>query len=73
MELIRERAPDGCALESVIYVQSYKTAIILGAARGAAIWAAAENGLPLFELAPTLGTAAITKGNQWVGMAACRT
>ena len=41
-ELIREHAPDCCALESVIYVQSYKTAIILGAARGAAILAAAE-------------------------------
>ena len=27
-ELIREHAPDCCALESVIYVQSYKTAII---------------------------------------------
>jgi crossover junction endodeoxyribonuclease RuvC len=51
-ELIREHAPDCCALESVIYVQSYKTAIILGAARGAAILAAAENGLPVFEYAP---------------------
>ena len=45
-------APDCCALESVIYVQSYKTAIILGAARGAAILAAAENGLPIFEYSP---------------------
>ena len=35
-ELIREHEPDCCALEAVIYVQSYKTAIILGAARGAA-------------------------------------
>ena len=43
--LIREHEPDCCALESVIYVQSYKTAIILGAARGAAILAAAENAL----------------------------
>ena len=51
-ELIREHGPDCCALESVIYVQSYKTAIILGAARGAAILAAAENGLPVFEYAP---------------------
>jgi crossover junction endodeoxyribonuclease RuvC len=33
-------------------VQSYKTAIILGAARGAAILAAAENGLPVFEYSP---------------------
>jgi crossover junction endodeoxyribonuclease RuvC len=51
-ELIREHSPDCCALESVIYVQSYKTAIVLGAARGAAILAAAENGLPIFEYAP---------------------
>src|SRR5438874_12243728 len=42
--LIREHEPDCCALEAVIYVQSYKTAILLGAARGAAILAAAENG-----------------------------
>src|SRR4051794_24184659 len=52
IELIREHGPDCCALESVIYVQSYKTAIILGAARGAAILAAAENGLPVFEYPP---------------------
>src|SRR6266498_1220264 len=51
-QLIREHEPDCCALESVIYVQSYKTAIVLGAARGAAILAAAENGLPIFEYAP---------------------
>jgi crossover junction endodeoxyribonuclease RuvC len=52
-DLICEHEPDCCALESVIYVQSYKTAIILGAARGAAILAAAEKGLPIFEYAPT--------------------
>src|SRR3954465_3507850 len=52
VELIRQHAPDCCALESVIYVQSYKTAILLGAARGAAILAAAENGLPVFEYPP---------------------
>ncbi len=51
-ELIHQHEPDCCALESVIYVQSYKTAIILGAARGAAILAAAERGLPVFEYAP---------------------
>src|SRR5436853_7016671 len=53
VELIREHQPDCCALESVIYVQSHKTAILLGAARGAAILAAAENGLPVFEYPPT--------------------
>lgn len=52
IELIRQHSPDCCALESVIYVQSYKTAILLGAARGAAILAAAENGLPVFEYSP---------------------
>ena len=52
-ELIHEHEPDCCALESVIYVQSYKTAIVLGAARGAAILAAAERGLPVFEYPPT--------------------
>ena len=52
-ELIHAHEPDCCALEAVIYVQSYKTAIALGAARGAAILAAAERGLPVFEYAPT--------------------
>jgi len=52
-DLIREHEPDCCALEAVIYVQSYKTAIALGAARGAAILAAAQRGLPVFEYAPT--------------------
>src|SRR5881398_3838448 len=52
VQLIRQYEPDCCALEAVIYVQSYKTAILLGAARGAAILAAAENGLPIFEYSP---------------------
>jgi crossover junction endodeoxyribonuclease RuvC len=51
-DLIRTYHPDCCALESVIYVQSYKTAITLGAARGSAIMTAAEHGLPIFEYAP---------------------
>src|SRR5215218_7487634 len=51
-ELIHAHEPDCCALESVIYVQSYRTAIALGAARGAAILAAAQRGLPVFEYAP---------------------
>jgi crossover junction endodeoxyribonuclease RuvC len=51
-ELIHAHEPDCCALEAVIYVQSHKTAITLGAARGSAIMAAAERGLPVFEYAP---------------------
>src|ERR1043166_8756429 len=51
-EVIHTTEPHCCALESVIYVQSHKTAILLGAARGAAILAAAERGLPVFEYSP---------------------
>ncbi len=51
-EVIRRHEPEACAVESVIYVQSYKTAITMGAARGAAIIAAATHGLPIYEYAP---------------------
>src|SRR5919199_6934859 len=67
-QLIDEHAPDCCALESVIYVQSYKTAILMGAARGAAILAAADRGLPIFEYPParikqaTVGRGGADKG-----------
>src|SRR3982074_3002553 len=62
-ELIHAHEPDCCALEAVIYVQSHKTAIALGAARGAAILAAAERGLPVFEYAPTrIKQAAVGRG-----------
>ena len=51
-EIIHKYEPDCCAVEGVIFVQSHRTAIILGAARGAAILAAAERGLPVFEYSP---------------------
>jgi crossover junction endodeoxyribonuclease RuvC len=51
-EVIRTHSPEVCAVEGVIFVQSYKTAITMGAARGAAILAAAEHGLEVFEYAP---------------------
>ena len=51
-DVIKEYKPEVCAVEGVIYVQSYKTAITMGAARGAAIIAAAEHGLEVFEYAP---------------------
>jgi len=41
------------AVEQSIYVQNFQTAQILGAARGAAIAAAALHGLPIFEYGPT--------------------
>jgi len=48
------------ALEQTIYVQNFRTAQILGAARGAAIAAAAIRGLPVFEYAPLRVKQAIT-------------
>lgn len=51
-EVIHRWEPASAAFESVIYVQSYRTAIILGAARGAAILAAGQRGLDVFEYAP---------------------
>jgi crossover junction endodeoxyribonuclease RuvC len=51
-EIIAEYQPTTCAMESVIYVQNYRTAIALGAARGAAILAAATAKLPIHEYPP---------------------
>jgi crossover junction endodeoxyribonuclease RuvC len=51
-DVIGLHSPDVCAVEGIIYVQSYKTAITMGAARGAAILAVAEHGLEIFEYAP---------------------
>lgn len=51
-ELVTQHQPDCAAVESVIYVQSYRTAIMLGSARGAAIVALAERGLAIYEYAP---------------------
>lgn len=45
-------SPQVMAIESVIYVQSFPTAITLGSARGAALLAAAQKGLPIHEYAP---------------------
>ncbi|CAN5249479.1 crossover junction endodeoxyribonuclease RuvC [soil metagenome] len=52
VDVIRLHNPTVCAVESVIYVQSFKTAIVLGAARGAAILAAAEHGMEIYEYPP---------------------
>ena len=51
-EIIQRHEPDSGAIEATIYVQSYKTAITLGAVRGAAIVAMAERGVPIYEYAP---------------------
>lgn len=51
-DLIARHAPLACAIEGVIYVQSYRTAITLGAARAAALLPVARAGLPVHEYAP---------------------
>ncbi|SKB07713.1 Holliday junction endonuclease RuvC [Prosthecobacter debontii] len=51
-DAIRQYAPTVCAIETTIYVQSYKTAIVLGTARAACLIAAAEHGIPIYEYAP---------------------
>lgn len=51
-DVILEHKPEVCAIEATIYVQSFKTAIALGTARGAALIAAAEHGMAIYEYAP---------------------
>lgn len=51
-DVIKTHRPDECAVEGIIYVQSHKTAITMGAARAAALIAAAEAGLEIQEYAP---------------------
>lgn len=62
-EVILQYRPVECALESTIYVQSYRTAITLGSVRGAVLIAAAEHGLPIYDYAPReVKQAAVGKG-----------
>jgi len=48
-EVIARHQPDEAAIEAIIYAQSFKTAIVMGSARGAALVAVAEAGLPVVE------------------------
>jgi crossover junction endodeoxyribonuclease RuvC len=50
--IIKKWEPDEVAVEGIIYVQSHRTAISMGAARAAALIAAADAGLPIYEYAP---------------------
>jgi crossover junction endodeoxyribonuclease RuvC len=50
--VIQRHGPTALAIEKVIFVQSYPTAIILGAARGVAVLAAAQAGLSIHEYPP---------------------
>jgi len=51
-EIMNTHSIDAVAVEQTIYVQNFQTAQVLGAARGAAIAAAAVLGKPIYEYAP---------------------
>lgn len=49
---IEKWQPDEVAVEGIIFVQSHRTAISMGAARAATLIAAADRGLDIYEYAP---------------------
>jgi len=51
-ELIQVHRPDEVAMEQVFVKRNVASALVLGQARGAALCAVAEAGLPLYEYAP---------------------
>lgn len=50
--IILKYQPEEVAVEGIIYVQSHQTAISMGAARAAALIAAADHGLRIYEYSP---------------------
>ena len=61
--VISKFQPDEVAVEGIIYVQSHRTAISMGAARAAAMIAAADHGLPIYEYSPKkIKSAVVGKG-----------
>ena len=50
--LIKKWQPDEAAVEGIIYVQSHRTAITMGAARAASLIASGEAGLKTYEYSP---------------------
>jgi len=51
-DAIREHHPTVCVVEGLFFAQNLRTAIVMGAARGASLVAAGEAGLEIFEIAP---------------------
>lgn len=49
---VSQLKPDHVAVEETIYVQNFRTAQIMGAARGAALAAVTRRKIPVFEYAP---------------------
>jgi crossover junction endodeoxyribonuclease RuvC len=62
-QVIAEHRPDCAAIEKIIYVQSIRTAITMGSARGAALAACGAHGLQVTEYpAKVIKSAATGKG-----------
>lgn len=53
LALIDKWSPDELAIEGIIYVQSHRTAIAMGSARGASVLAAGLRHVPIMEYPPT--------------------
>jgi crossover junction endodeoxyribonuclease RuvC len=51
-DVLRSHQPTVCVVEGLFYAQNLQTALVMGEARGAALAAAAEAGLAIYELAP---------------------
>lgn len=68
LRLIELHRPDEVAVENVFQAKNVKSALKLGHARGVALLAAAQSGLPIFEYAPrevkqsVVGTGSASKG-----------
>ncbi len=57
-------APDAVAIETLFMTRNQKTAMKVAEARGVAILAAAEAGIPLFEYSPQAVKIAVTRLGQ---------
>jgi crossover junction endodeoxyribonuclease RuvC len=51
-QIVGQHQPTVCVVEGLFYAQNLQTALAMGQARGAALVAAAEAGLEIYELAP---------------------
>jgi crossover junction endodeoxyribonuclease RuvC len=69
--VIQKFSPDEVAVEGIIYVQSHQTAISMGAARAAALIAAADHGIKVYEYSPKkVKKAVVGNGNADKGQVA---
>lgn len=50
--LVQEHRPTSCVMEGLFYAQNFQTALLMGEARGAALFAVSETGIDIYEIAP---------------------